>query len=77
MTTRTVKMLGLAYGSNPAEITVTLDGTTIYNGNVTTANAPVPQLPNLDLVDSTVELCSFEIPVDFSGTKEKIGRAHV
>lgn len=69
MTTRTVKMLGLAYGNTPAEINVTLDGATIYSGTVTTTNAPLPTLPNLELVPTTVEFCNFEIPMDFTGTK--------
>lgn len=69
MTTRTVKMFGLAYGSSPAEITVTLDGATVYTGSVTTTDTPVPALPNLDLTDTTIEFCNFEIPVDFTGTK--------
>lgn len=69
MTTRTVKMFGLAYGSSPAEIAVTVDGSNIYSGTVTTENVAVPMLPNLDLVGTTVEFCNFEIPMEFSGTK--------
>lgn len=69
MTTRTVKMFGLAYGSSPAEITVTVDGNAIYTGTVTTADSPLPELPNPDLTPTTIELCEFEIPMDFSGTK--------
>jgi hypothetical protein len=69
MTTRTVKMFGLAYGPTPAEITVTLDGVSVYTGTVTTADEPVPSLPNIELVDTTVEFCNFEIPMEFSGAK--------
>lgn len=68
MTTRTVKMFGLAYGSNATNITVTFDGNTIYNGTVTTADQPVPTLPNLELTPTTVELCNFEIPMELSGS---------
>ena len=81
MTTRTVKIFGLAYGSTPAEINVTLDGNTVYTGAVSTQD-PVtgtPCLadykilnqptPNLDYANSTVELCSFELPMDFQGSK--------
>lgn len=81
MTTRTVKIFGLAYGSTPAEINVTLDGNTVYTGPVSTLD-PVtgtPSLadfktlnnptPNLDYANSTVELCSFELPMDFQGSK--------
>jgi hypothetical protein len=67
MTTRTVKMLGLAYGSTPAAITVNLDGAPVYSGTVTTVDTPVPAMPDPSLVDSTVELCNFELPMDFSG----------
>jgi len=69
MTTRTVKMLGLAYGTTPAEIAVTLDGVSIYTGTVPTAATPVATLPNLELANTTVEFCNFEIPMDFEGTK--------
>lgn len=69
MTTRTVKMFGLAYGSSPAEISVTLDGVSVYTGTVSTVNAPVPFLPNLELANTIVEFCNFEIPMDTIGTK--------
>lgn len=69
MTNRTVKLLGYGFGATPAEITVTLEGTTIYTGAVTTVDQAVPELPNLDLMPDQVELCSFELPVDFAGQK--------
>lgn len=70
MTTRTVKIFGLAYGSTPAEIAVTLDGVSIYTGTVTTADTPLPFMPaDQSTVDSTVEFCNFEIPMDFDGVK--------
>jgi hypothetical protein len=69
MTTRTVKMLGLAYGSTPAEIAVMLDGVSVYAGTVTTVDTPIPSMPNPDLVNTTIEFCTFEIPMDFEGTK--------
>lgn len=69
MTNRTVKLLGYGFGATPAEISVTLDGTTIYTGAVTTANQAIPELPNLDLMGDQAELCSFELPVDFAGQK--------
>jgi hypothetical protein len=67
MTTRTVKMFGLAYGSSPAEIAVTLDGVSVYTGTVATNDAPIPFMPDPSLVDTTVEFCNFEIPMDFNG----------
>jgi len=69
MTTRTVKILGLAYGSIPAEISVSLDGATVYSGTVTTVDTPLPSLPDFNLSNTTVEFCNFELPMDFSGTK--------
>jgi hypothetical protein len=67
MTTRTVKMLGLAYGSTPADISVTLDGEPVYTGTVSTLDQPPLTGPDPEEVDTTVEFCTFEIPVDFSG----------
>jgi len=69
MTTRTVKMLGLAYGSTPAEIAVTLDGAPVYTGTVPTLDQSPLSGPDPDAVESTVEFCTFEIPMDFEGTK--------
>jgi len=69
MTTRTVKILGLAYGSTPAEISVSVDGATVYSGTVTTVDTSFPSLPNDALSNTTVEFCNFELPMDFSGTK--------
>lgn len=68
MTTRTVKMFGLAYGSTTAEIAVTLDGVSVYTGTVTTSNTLIPSMPDPSLVDTTVEFCNFEIPMDTNGT---------
>jgi hypothetical protein len=68
MTTRTVKILGLAYGSSPAEISVTQDGATVYAGTVPTLDQPVLTFPDPDLVSATTSFCTFEIPMDFSGT---------
>jgi len=64
MTNRTVQIQGYGYNSTPAEITVTLDGNTIFNGAIPTLNEPVP---SFDTLFPVVTICSFEIPVDFSG----------
>ena len=72
MTTRTVKIFGLAYGSTPAEIAVTLDGAPVYTGTVSTLDQLPLTGPDLDSVDSTVEFCTFEIPMDFAGTKQMV-----
>jgi hypothetical protein len=68
MTTRTAKIFGQGFGPEPAEITVTLAGSTIYTGEVPTLDQPVYSLPNPELSNSVVELCSFEIGMDDTGT---------
>lgn len=67
MANRTVQLLGLAYGASPAEITVTVNGNTIFSGPVSTQNQPVPALPDASLKNSTVVFCSFEIDQAFTG----------
>jgi hypothetical protein len=69
MTNRTVQIKGYGFGSTPAEITVALEGTTVYTGTVTTTDATPPTLPNLVLTPETVTLCTFNIPIDFAGEK--------
>jgi hypothetical protein len=68
MTTRTVKMYGLAYGET-VDVNITFDGVTVYSGTVPSTNTPVPTLPNILLVNTTEEFCNFEIPMEFEGTK--------
>jgi hypothetical protein len=62
MTTRTVKMYGLGYGSTPADVTITFDGVTVYTGEVPTVNStlPVDGTP----LDNDQLICTFEIPVN-------------
>jgi hypothetical protein len=67
MANRTVQILGLGYGANPAEITVTANGNTVFSGTINTVNQPVPVLPDASLKNSTVVLCSFEIDQAFTG----------
>jgi hypothetical protein len=67
MTIRTVKIQGLAYGSVPAEITVTANGNTVFSGAVSTLDQPLPTLPDPSLSASTVTLCTFEIDQTFVG----------
>lgn len=70
MTIRTVQILGQGFGTNPASIAVTVDGVEVFAGNVNTLPlANIPSLPNLALANSTVELMSFDVPVNYSGTK--------
>jgi hypothetical protein len=67
MTIRTVKIQGLAYGTVPAEITVTANGNTVFSGAVSTIDQPLPTLPDLSLSGTTVTLCTFEIDQTFVG----------
>lgn len=69
MTMRTVKINGLAYGSTPANITISLDGNIIFSGDIATQDSAVPALPDPALVDSQATFCTFELPVDFAGQK--------
>jgi hypothetical protein len=66
MAIRTVQILGQGYGANPAEITVTANGNTIFLGTVATVDQPLPALPNLE-IDLTNILCTFEIDTAFAG----------
>jgi hypothetical protein len=69
MPNRIVKIYGYGVGSSTATINVSVEGTEIFSGAVTTSTQELPALPDLSIVDNTVELCSFEIPIDFSGQK--------
>jgi len=46
MTTRNFKQLGQAYGSTPASITASIDGTVVFSGPISTVNTPVPTRPD-------------------------------
>jgi hypothetical protein len=66
MAIRTVQILGQGYGANPAEITVTANGNTVFSGTVATLDQPLPALPNLE-IDLNSVLCTFEIDTAFVG----------
>lgn len=69
MPNRTVKIRGYAFGEEPAEIMVTLAGTTIFSGPVPTVNREIPLLPfpEAGQLPDEVDLCLFELPIDFAG----------
>lgn len=66
MTNRTVKFLGQAYGTSPVDITVTVNGETVYTGPVPTLNQPMSVWPLNN--DECVTLFTTQNPVDFAGT---------
>lgn len=66
MTTRTFVQQGQGYGATPVNITVKIDGNTIFSGPVPTVDAPPPTLPNLDL-QITSNLYTWTNDVSYSG----------
>lgn len=67
MAIRTVQILGQGFGSNPASVTATANGTQIFSGTVATLNQPAPAMPNFELVPEQVVLFTFEIDTAFTG----------
>jgi hypothetical protein len=67
MTIRTFQQFGQAYGSTPATITASINGTVIFSGEIPTIDAPLPALPNLAVKGT--ELFTWTNTVDFSGTQ--------
>jgi len=63
MTNRTLQFWGQGYGSTPATVTVSLNGTTVYTGEVPTIDAPKTLWADQILLFTTGE-----IPVEFSGS---------
>lgn len=67
MAIRTIQVLGMGFGSEPASVTVTANGNQIFNGTVPTSNGPVWSLPNRDLIPDLEVLFNFEIDTSFTG----------
>ena len=68
MTTRNFKQLGQAYGSTPASITATIDGTVVYSGTIPTFDTPIPSRPDVS-TDSVTTLFTWTNTVEFAGTQ--------
>jgi hypothetical protein len=66
MTTRTFRQLGIAFGSQTANITAKINNVVVYQGPVTTLNQPFPVLPNLDYTVTNV-LFSWTNDVTYTG----------
>ena len=50
---RTLQFYGAAYGDSNVSLTATINGTTVFSGEVATINAPIP-LPPVDLTSTTL-----------------------
>jgi len=68
MANRTVKVLGWGTGTSPATITAILDGKTVFFGSVDLVELSA----NNDSVQTAPTLFTFEIPMDFAGTKQMV-----
>ena len=68
MTLRTFKQFAQGFGTEPCEVTVQLDGNTIFSGSVATVDQPLPMLPN-GSIDSTNLGWHWQHDVTFYGTK--------
>jgi hypothetical protein len=66
MSNRTVQIYGSGYGSVPATVTATVDGTQVFSGAVPTQSGPLPSLPDTEITRGEV-LFTFEIPMEFQG----------
>jgi hypothetical protein len=66
MTTRTVKVLG--WGTGSAIITAVLDGITVFNGQVDLVEITADN----DSEQTAPTLFTFEIPMDYTGTKQMV-----
>lgn len=67
MTTRNFKQCGQAYGSTPASITATIDGTVVYSGPISTLNTPVISRPAGNV--SLPTIFTWNNTVAFAGTQ--------
>jgi len=68
MTTRNFIQCGQAYGSVPASITATIDGTVVFSGPISTLDTPVPIQPDPS-VDVLPTIFTWTNTVAFSGTQ--------
>jgi hypothetical protein len=67
MTNRTIQFYGQGFGTTAAEISVTANGSQVFDGPVSTLDQPMPSNPRWPLDQSEI-LFSIEVPVEFQGT---------
>lgn len=65
MTNRTYQFYGQGFGTNPVNVTVTVNGTTAYSGPIPTVDQPFSD--DWYSPDQYVVLFSIESPVEFAG----------
>jgi hypothetical protein len=70
MTNRTLQFCGYAYGTEPVQLTATINGQQVFSGAVATQNEPMP-LPDIN-INNAPPLFSVEdsplFPTEFSGS---------
>ena len=67
MTNRTIQFYGQGFGITAVEISVTVNGSQVFDGPVSTLDQPMPSIPQWPLDQSEI-LFSIEVPVEFQGT---------
>jgi hypothetical protein len=66
MATRTIQFLGQGFGPGADEITITVDGVTVFSGPIPTVNQALPTLPSHE-VDLAQVLFTIDVDTSFSG----------
>jgi hypothetical protein len=66
MTNRTIRVYGQGFGPTAVEISVTANGSQVFNGPVPTVDQPL--VPLRWPLDQSEILFSIEVPVEFQGT---------
>lgn len=66
MTNRTVKLDGQGFGNVPVNVTITANGTPVYQGTIDTVDQPLP-LPKYTL-DPWPTMFGLQIPLNFVGS---------
>jgi hypothetical protein len=72
MANRTLKIYGQGYGTTPVSLEITLDGTTVFSGEIDTVDQPWQPTPQ-DLDSNTAPViatisASALVPTEFAGT---------
>ena len=68
MTIRTFQQFGQAFGSTPATITASINGTVVFSGEIPTLDTPLPPFPSFPSFTG-VNIFTWTNTVDFSGAQ--------